>query len=108
MPRQQRLTHYVSGSIDLMKPKALKGSVANVDLGCYPFRDKDQFVIEECPHVYFVGNQPRYDTTVIDGPAGQQVRLITIPSFYATGEMVLLDTETLEVEVVKFEVNEEV
>jgi DNA polymerase delta subunit 2 len=90
-----------------METKALKGSVTNVHLGCYPFQDKDQFVIEECPHVYFVGNQPRYDTTVIDGPAGQQMRLITIPRFHATGEMVLLDTETLEVEVVKFEVHDE-
>ena len=108
MPRQQRPTHYVGGSIDLTGIKAWKGPVTNVPLGCYPFQDKDQFVIEECPHVYFVGNQPQYDTTVIDGPAGQQVRLIAIPRFHSTGEMVLLDTETLEVEVVKFDVHDEV
>lgn len=84
-----------------------KRPLANPHLGCYPFQDKDQFVIEECPHVYFVGNQPRYDTTVIDGPAGQHVRLVTIPKFHATGELVLLDAETLEVEIVKFDVHEE-
>src|SRR5277367_5322714 len=78
---------------------ALKRPLANTHSGCYPFQDKDQFVIEECPHVYFVGNQPRYDTTVIDGPAGQHVRLVTIPKFHATGELVLLDAETLEVEI---------
>lgn len=74
--------------------------------GCYPFQDKDQFVIEECPHVYFVGNQPRYETTVIEGPAGQTVRLIAVPIFRDTGEIVLLDTDTLETEVLQFSVDE--
>lgn len=73
-------------------------------VGCYPFQDKDQFVIEECPHVYFVGSQPRFETTVIGGPAGQTVRLITVPKFKETGELVLLDMDTLEPEIVKFEV----
>ncbi len=75
-------------------------------LWCYPFQDRDQFVIEECPHVFFVGNQPRFDTTTIDGQNGQQVRLITIPRFHQTGELLLVDSETLEVEVVKFDVHD--
>lgn len=62
--------------------------------------------MEECPYVYFVGNQPRYETAVIEGPAGQSVRLICIPSFRETGEVVLLDTDTLETEIVKFSVFE--
>jgi DNA polymerase delta subunit 2 len=73
-------------------------------LWCYPFQEKDQFVIEECPHVFFVGNQPRFDTTIIEGPTGQRVRLIAIPKFHQTGELILLDSETLEVEVVKFDI----
>lgn len=72
--------------------------------GCYPFQDKDQFVIDECPHVFFVGNQPDFDTTVIEGMAGQSVRLIALPKFKETGEVVVLDTDTLEVEVMKFDV----
>ena len=72
--------------------------------GCYPYQDKDQFVIEECPHVFFVGSQPDFETTVIEGPAGQRVRLIAVPKFKETGEVVLLDTVTLEVEIVKFDV----
>ena len=72
--------------------------------GCYPFQDKDQFVIDECPHVFFVGNQPDFETTVIEGTAGQNVRLIALPKFKETGEVVLLDTDTLEVEVMKFDV----
>ena len=71
-------------------------------LGCYPFQDKDHFIIEECPHVYFVGSQPRFDTNVIDGPAGQAVRLIAVPKFKETGELILLDMDTLDVETVRF------
>lgn len=34
--------------------------------------------------------------------SGPRVRLLSIPSFSKTGELVLVDAETLEVEVVKF------
>ena len=81
---------------------------ADIVTGCYPFQDKDPFVIEECPHVYFVGNQPRYETAMIEGPVGQEVRLISVPKFKETGELVLLDTDTLETEIVKFNVFESV
>lgn len=50
------------------------------------------------------GNQPRFETDLIEGPNGQAVRLIAVPKFKETGEIVLLDAETLEPEVVKFEV----
>ena len=70
-----------------------------MNLGCYPFQDDDPFVIEECPHVYFVGNQPEFDTTVIDGPGGQRVRMIAIPKFEETGMIVLVDTESENLEV---------
>lgn len=65
---------------------------------------KDAFIISECPHVYIVGNQPKFDTTVIEGPDGQQVRLVAVPKFRDTGELVLLNMETLGVELVKFDV----
>ena len=61
-------------------------------------------MIEECPHVYFVGNQPSFGTTVIEGAAGQAVRLIAIPKFKETGEVVLLSTEDLSVEILRFDV----
>lgn len=73
-------------------------------LWCYPFQDKDRFVMEDCPHVYIVGNQPHFQSSVIEGPLGQSVTLIALPKFRKTGELVLLDAETLEVEIVKFEV----
>lgn len=69
--------------------------------GSYPFQDDDPFVLEDCPHLYFSGNQPEFGTKVIHGPEGQSVRLITVPSFAATKEIVLVDTETLEVSKVQ-------
>lgn len=76
-------------------------------LWSYPFQDRDPFVLSKCPHVYFAGNQPRFDTATIEGSSGQQVRLFTIPRFRETGEIVLLDTETLEAEIVKFDIHDE-
>lgn len=75
-------------------------------LWCYPFQDGDQFVMKDCPHLYFVGNQPKFETTVIEGPVGQQVRLVALPKFRESGEVVLVDMETLEPEVIKFELFE--
>ncbi|KAJ6438575.1 microsomal signal peptidase subunit [Purpureocillium lavendulum] len=72
-------------------------------LWSYPFQEDDPFVMKTCPHVYFVGCQPEFGTKVIDGPDGQSVRLITVPSFSETKEIALLDTETLEVTRVKIE-----
>ena len=77
--------------------------------GCYPYQDKDPFVIQSCPHVFFTGNQPRFQSTIIEGgdwgtaeDSITKVRLIALPKFHETGEIVLLDTETLAIEVVKF------
>jgi DNA polymerase delta subunit 2 len=58
----------------------------------------------ECPHLFIVGSQPKFDTAVIDGPDGQMVRLITVPRFKETGAVVLVDSETLEVEKVIIDV----
>ncbi|SPN97254.1 related to dna polymerase delta small subunit [Cephalotrichum gorgonifer] len=70
-------------------------------LWSYPFQEDEPFVIKSCPHVYFVGSQPRFSTKTIQGPDGQSVRLITVPSFAETGEIVLVDAETLEASVVR-------
>ena len=75
-------------------------------LWAYPSQDRDKFVIEQSPHVFFVGNQPRFDTSVVEGPDGQSVRLVAVPRFSQTGELILLDTETLDVEVINFDVHQ--
>ncbi|ERN17104.1 hypothetical protein AMTR_s00044p00103310 [Amborella trichopoda] len=58
-------------------------------LGCYPFTDRDPFVVESCPHVYFVGNQNKYGTQLLKGSEGQLARLISIPRFCETGVAVM-------------------
>ncbi|KAL1958720.1 hypothetical protein VTO42DRAFT_3839 [Malbranchea cinnamomea] len=80
---------------------------------CYPFQDNDPFVLQACPHVFFAGNQPQFRTVVIEGASSAssddspgekdtRVRLLALPKFSETGELVLLDSETLEVEIVRF------
>lgn len=63
--------------------------------------------MSESPHVYFVGNQPKYETTTIEGPNGQIVRLIAIPKFYETGQFVLLDSDTLDTDLVQINLLDE-
>lgn len=36
-------------------------------LGCFPYYDKDPFIIDECPHVFFAGNQPNFGTKMVLG-----------------------------------------
>jgi DNA polymerase delta subunit 2 len=76
-----------------------------IESGSYPFQDDDPFVLNSCPHLFFVGSQPKFDTASIEGPRGQTVRLIAVPRFSETGEIVLVDSETLEASVVKFAVS---
>ncbi|XP_059920436.1 DNA polymerase delta subunit 2 [Gadus macrocephalus] len=71
-------------------------------LGCYPFYKKDPFILEECPHVYFSGNAPSFDSRTITGPDGQQVLLVTIPEFATTQTACLVNLRTLECEPMSF------
>ena len=81
-------------------------------IGCYPFQDRDPFVLEETPHIFFAGNQPEYATRLVHGTYdigvanlgddGQKVRIICLPRFSKTGEIVLVNLSTLESELVRF------
>jgi DNA polymerase delta subunit 2 len=63
-------------------------------LGCYPYTDKDPFLVESCPHVYFVGNQDKYETQLLQGLEKQKVRLICIPRFCDSGVAVMVNTSS--------------
>ncbi|GAN05624.1 DNA polymerase alpha/epsilon subunit B [Mucor ambiguus] len=65
-------------------------------LWSHPFEDRDPFIIEKTPHVYFIGNQPQFEDSLLNGPNGQKVRVILVPSFAETGIMVLVNLSTLE------------
>ena len=73
-------------------------------LGCYPFADKsnDPFVIRECPHIYFAGNQPRFETTLLHGEDGQRVRIVMVPDFQIQHTCVLVNLDTLECRTMSF------
>ncbi|KAI8064736.1 DNA polymerase alpha/epsilon subunit B-domain-containing protein [Gongronella butleri] len=65
-------------------------------LWCHPFQNHDPFLLNECPHVYFIGNQPQFDTTVLEGENKQKVRVVMVPSFAETGTIALVNVSTLE------------
>lgn len=71
-------------------------------LGCYPFYLKDPFILEECPHVYFSGNAPTFESKLIKGADGQEVLLVTVPEFCSTQMACLVNLRTLECEPVSF------
>ena len=71
-------------------------------LGCSPFNDADPFIINECPHVYFAGNQPRFETKEAEGPGGERVRVIMVPDFAVEHSCVLVSLDTLECRAVSF------
>lgn len=71
-------------------------------LYCYPFSDRDPFTLaERTPHVLFAGNQPQFGYATTDHD-GVTVRLLSIPAFARTRELVLLDVGALTCEVVRF------
>uniref|UniRef100_A0A060T813 DNA-directed DNA polymerase n=1 Tax=Blastobotrys adeninivorans TaxID=409370 RepID=A0A060T813_BLAAD len=69
-------------------------------LWSYPFSDKDPFIVSETPHIYFAGNQKEYSTRIIE-EQGVEVRLVTVPEFYKSGQFVLVDLETLDTQLVQ-------
>ena len=71
-------------------------------LDIYPFYNNDPFVVDECPHVFFAGNQAQYHAADMEGTDGQKVRVISVPSFALTGEAVLVDLVTLDSVPIKF------
>ncbi|KAG7193185.1 uncharacterized protein KQ657_000942 [Scheffersomyces spartinae] len=75
-------------------------------LFCYPFTEKDPFVLyDETPHVYIAGNQRRFDAAKVEIPnfAGN-VKLVSVPRFSDLGTIVLMSTKTRDVEVVEFSI----
>ncbi|TIA83654.1 hypothetical protein E3P98_00654 [Wallemia ichthyophaga] len=71
-------------------------------LWCYPFTDKDPFILSECPHIFINGNQKEFETELIDGPEGQQARVVNIPQFTDKSVIALVNLDTLDCEPVTF------
>lgn len=71
-------------------------------LWCYPFKAADAFVIRAAPDVYVIGNQAAFATTTFQASPTHQVRVILVPTFARTHQVVVLDTETLEPHIMSF------
>lgn len=70
-------------------------------LWSYPFKEDDPFLLDETPNVFFAGNQDRFETCVVSSPDKSiSCRLICIPKFSKTGQIVLLDVNTLKTELI--------
>ncbi|KAJ3016044.1 UNVERIFIED_CONTAM: DNA polymerase delta subunit 2 [Siphonaria sp. JEL0065] len=71
-------------------------------LACYPFQDRDPFIIETHPDVYFMGNQPEFGTKLVTGSRGEKTRIVLVPSFAETKTIALVNLRTLECRKVSF------
>ncbi|KAF9907612.1 hypothetical protein BX616_000372 [Lobosporangium transversale] len=71
-------------------------------LWCYPFKDKDPFIMKQRPHIYFIGNQDKFATELISDKDGQHTRVVMLPSFASTGTIALVNLRTLECRSVSF------
>ena len=66
-------------------------------LGCHPYTDDDPFYINKLPNVYFYGNSKDFSTKLILNEKNKSIiRLITIPKFYESKTIVLVNIETLD------------
>uniref|UniRef100_A0A8C3QRZ7 DNA polymerase delta subunit 2 n=1 Tax=Cyanoderma ruficeps TaxID=181631 RepID=A0A8C3QRZ7_9PASS len=71
-------------------------------LGCYPFYKSDPFILTECPHVYFCGNAPHFQSKLLQGKEGQRVLLVTVPDFSATQTACLVNLRDLTCQPITF------
>lgn len=79
-------------------------------LWCYPYLTTDPFVLRHTPDLYVVGCQPEFATRLVrgdenDGDAGEELRrcrVVLVPQFKSSGELVLVNMRNLDVKCVKF------
>lgn len=72
------------------------------NLSCAPFKDKDPFMIDYVPDIYFAGNQPEFAVTTYSAESKSKIQLISVPSFVKARSCVLVDMSNLNCEVVNF------
>lgn len=66
-------------------------------LGCYPFLDRDPFVMESRPDLYFAGNCAKFEQCWVPDPIeeGKGTLCVTLPEFSKTHSAVLVNLATL-------------
>ena len=73
-------------------------------LGCFPYKDKDPFIMDSLPHVLFTSNQEKFEqkTMTVDE---KTVKLLAVPKFADSFSIVKLDLASLEAEEICFDAN---
>ncbi|KAG0322224.1 hypothetical protein BGZ99_003423 [Dissophora globulifera] len=71
-------------------------------LWCYPFKDKDPFIMSRLPHIYFIGNQDKFATELVIGEDERRTRVVMLPPFSTSGTIALVNLRTLECNSVTF------
>lgn len=71
-------------------------------LACHPFTEDDPFIVApaKTPRILFTGCQKSFSTCMEKG-----TRLLCVPSFHATQQVVLVDTRSLNYQVLEFKVS---
>lgn len=60
----------IEDSLEALKSSLIWSHIAPTSpdtLPCFPYYERDPFVIDECPHVYFVGNTSEFQTELYEG-----------------------------------------
>lgn len=70
-------------------------------LASYPYYNEDPFIITEMPHVYFAGNCKAFRTDKVTLGAGE-TRIVCVPAFSETKQVVLLNLKSLECKPMSF------
>jgi DNA polymerase delta subunit 2 len=55
------------------------------------------------PHIYCIGNQPRFETAMVQQENGQRTRVILLPKFCESGDVILVNPVTLDVKLVRMD-----
>lgn len=78
-------------------------------LWCYPFKSTDPFVLKHRPDILVVGNQPAYASAVYkyddeaEEDAEKGCRVVLVPEFAKTKQVVLLNLSSLETKLVSLD-----
>lgn len=69
-------------------------------LGCYPFQEKDPFVLTKKPHIFFAANQKVFDQRLVEFDDGSRTLLVAVPSIADSGQLCLINIQTMACEII--------
>lgn len=72
-------------------------------LGCYPYHDRDPFVMARKPSIFFAANQKEFGQRSVEHQDGSKTICIAVPEFSTTGLICLVNIHSLECEQIGFE-----